>query len=305
MLRNIMLWAASNPSLVRLFTELGSRSRLTERFIAGENFESAVEVVRSLNARGIATSLDLLGEGVTAKAEAVRACDDYIQLLEAIAAQGVRSSISIKLTQLGLDVSLQTCRTNLDRILDKARQLDTFVRIDMESSAHTQATLDLFEDALGRFGKRHVGIVIQSYLHRSAADVYRLSELGCNIRLCKGAYKEPPEIAYQKKRKVDQNLVNLIQICLRSQAYTAVASHDDKIIDFTRDFVVQEKIPPQRYEFQMLYGVRRDYQFQLRDQGYRMRCYVPFGTQWAPYFMRRLAERPANVLFIVRAILRD
>lgn len=305
MLRNLMLRAASSSTMVRLFATLGSRSGLADRFVAGITLESAIEVVKNLNFQEIFASLDQLGEGVTVRREAERATDGYIRVLGKIAESGVRSNISIKLTQLGLDIDTDLCRKNLGRILEKAQSSNNFVRVDMESSRHTQGTLDLFEEALAAHGPERVGIVIQSYLHRSEADVRRLAGLGCNIRLCKGAYKEPPEIAYQKKRIVDSNLKKLIKISLDTNRYTAIATHDHRVIDFTCRHVEENGIPGDRYEFQMLYGVRRDYQLQLRARGYRMRVYVPFGTQWAPYFMRRLAERPANLLFVTRAIFRD
>jgi len=305
MLRNLMLRAAANPSMVKLFAGLGSRSGLAERFVAGEGLETAIEAVRALNSQGILASLDQLGEGVTIQQEAERATQGYIRLLEKIGESDVKSNISIKLTQLGLDIDADLCAQNLTRILNKAGELENFVRIDMESSKHTQRTLDLFERARDKFGPDRVGIVIQSYLRRSEDDVRRLAEIGGNIRLCKGAYKEPSDISYQTKSQVDSSLKKLIEISLESNCYTAIATHDHRIIDFTRGYVDRQGIPVDRYEFQMLYGVRRDYQLQLQAERYRMRVYVPFGTQWAPYFMRRLAERPANLLFVARAIFRD
>ncbi len=304
MLRNLLLHAAERPALVKLFSGLGKRSGLADRFVAGETLDSALEAVRQLNELDILASLDLLGEGVTDPEAADRAAGAYIELLQAIGESGVRSNISIKLTQLGLDVSRSLCERNLARILEKARQLGNFVRIDMEDSDHTQATLDLFESAYPEYGFRHVGIVIQSYLRRSEEDIRRLVRLGCNIRLCKGAYQEPAEIAFQRRSKVDENFIKLLEIMLQSPAYTAIASHDHRMVEHARKFVAEKNVPNDRYEFQMLYGVRRDYQLALRRQGYRFRVYVPFGTEWAPYFMRRLAERPANVLFTLRAILK-
>ncbi len=305
MLRNLMLRAADSRTMVKVFAGLGKRSGLSSRFVAGEDLDSAVAAVRELNSRTIKATLDLLGEGVVAPDAAERATDAYIGLLERIALEKVDSGISIKLTQLGLDVDRALCAANLKRILEAARRLDNFVRIDMEGSPYTQATLELFEESYAVFGKKHVGIVIQSYLRRSEADIRRLCELGCGVRLCKGAYKEPPEIAFPDKADVDANFKRLTEILLDSQARVAIASHDEKMIDHARAYIAERKIPEERYEFQMLYGVRRDYQQQLRDQGYPMRVYVPFGTEWAPYFMRRLAERPANLLFIARAIVRN
>lgn len=302
MLRNLMLRAADNPSMVKLFAGLGKRSGLSNRFVAGENLETAMAVVREINEQKIKATLDLLGEGVSAPDAAERAADAYIGLLERIAHEKVNSGISIKLTQLGLDVDRRLCERNLAKILDKASRLNNFVRIDMESSEHTQATLEVFEESFERYGKKRVGIVIQSYLRRSEEDVRRLAGKGCSVRLCKGAYKEPPEIAFPDKADVDRNFIKLMEILLGSESHTAIASHDQNMIEPGRAFIAAHRIPSERYEFQMLYGVRRDYQLRLRDQGCPVRIYVPFGTEWAPYFMRRLAERPANLLFVTRAV---
>lgn len=295
-----MLRAAATPILVKCFSALGRRSGLSRRFIAGESFDEALGAVRDLNRGDILTTLDLLGEGVTKESEAKQATDGYIQLLEQIRAASVRSSISIKLTQLGLEMDRALAWTNLCRILDTAHRLGVFVRIDMESSRFTVVTLDLFRQAVDRFGKDRVGIVIQSYLYRSEADVRELSAMGCNIRLCKGAYMEPPDLAFPKKADVDRNFCKLADIMLHSPGYAALATHDDAMIRHALATVTEGGIPTNRYEFQMLFGVRRERQWELARQGYRVRIYVPYGTQWAPYFMRRLAERPANLLFVAR-----
>ncbi len=304
MLRNLMLSAAESPLMVRLFSSMGKSFGLASRFVAGEELGQAVEVVKELNRARIVASLDLLGEGVTDPEAARRATESYIGLLEAIADSAVDSNISIKLTQLGLDIDRDLCSANLGRILDRAEADQNFVRIDMESSEYTAVTLELFEQHLARYGPRRVGVVIQSYLYRSEEDVQRLSRLGCNIRLCKGAYMEPPEVAFPKKAEVDANFVKLLEVLLKSPSYTAIASHDQKMIDHARRVVAEQGISGDRYEFQMLYGVRRDYQLQLVQDGFRMRVYVPFGTEWAPYLIRRLAERPANLLFFTRAIFK-
>ncbi len=304
MLRNLMLRLADNDFLVGRIAWLGRRSGLSGRFIAGESLETMLEVVAELRAVGLLTTLDLLGEGVTREAEAVRATESYIQLLRDIGSRDVDSNISIKLTQLGLDVDRELCRGNLARILAEAAGLNGFVRIDMESSRHTQTTLDLFREAWERHGTEHVGIVIQSYLYRSEGDTRELSALGCNIRLCKGAYMEPPAVAFPRKRDVDENFCRLVDIVLASRAYCAVATHDDRMIRHALETIRREETPDSRFEFQMLYGVRRERQLGLKDRGHKVRVYVPFGTEWAPYFMRRLAERPANLLFVARSLLR-
>ncbi len=299
-----MLSAARRPSLVRAFSALGKRSGLAARFVAGEEVRDAVQAVRELNGAGMMASLDLLGEGVVAAEAAVKARQAYIGLLEAIAESGVDSNISIKLTQLGLDIDRELCRSNLREILEQAKAYNNFVRIDMEGSDYTAATLELFEEQLSHFGPRRVGAVIQSYLYRSEGDIRRLASLGCNVRLCKGAYMEPPEIAFPRKSDVDANYIKLLEILLQSPAYTAIASHDQSMIDHARRFIAEHQIASDRYEFQMLYGIRRDYQVNLVEHGYRMRVYVPFGTEWAPYLIRRVAERPANLLFVTRAIFK-
>jgi proline dehydrogenase len=304
MLRNLLLRAAANPFLVRHFATLGRYSGLFRRFVAGETIEETIAVVRDLNRGGILATLDQLGEGVTQESEAVRATNGYINLLKQIHSSGIHSTISIKLTQLGLEVDRNLAWYHLRRILETASELNNFVRIDMEGSAHTQATLDLFRHALDGFGLQRVGIVIQAYLYRSEQDVRELSAMGCNIRLCKGAYMEPPEVAFPRKSDVDRNFRRLLDIMLVSPGYSAIATHDDAMIRHALATVRKLGIGLDRYEFQMLYGVRRERQLELAHQGYRMRIYVPFGTQWAPYYMRRLAERPANLLFILKSLFR-
>lgn len=303
MLRKLLLSLAGKPAFLRWMSRLGDRLGLVRRFVAGETVEEAIQVARRLNCEGLAVTLDLLGEGVQDVAQAEKATEAYIHLVNRIHQSGIRSGISIKLTHLGLAVSKESCRANLTRLVIEAARLKRFVRIDMEESRYTQDTLDLFLEHVERFGS-FLGIVIQAYLYRSEGDVRRLSALGCNVRLCKGAYMEPPEVAFSRKKEVDENFIRLLRILLESRSYTAIATHDPKMIAWTRRFVAAQEIEPSRYEFQMLYGVRRDLQLQLRQAGYKVRVYVPFGTFWAPYFLRRMAERPANLVFVLKQLVR-
>jgi len=272
------------------------------RFVAGEALDDALAAIRRLNAAGLPATLDFLGEGVDTAARAEASGEAYARILDAVRASGVESHLSLKLTQLGLDVDPALCQGILRRILAEAGE--TFVRIDMESSAYTDRTLRLFE-ALWAEGFRNVGVVIQSYLRRSAADVERLIGLGARVRLVKGAYAEPPAVAFPRKADVDRNFALLAERLLSHGTYPAIATHDERLIERTIAFASTEGIPPDRFEFQMLYGVRRDLHLGLRRRGFRVRIYVPFGEEWYPYFMRRLAERPANVLFIVRSMLKE
>lgn len=303
MLRSVMLRLASNRVLLHSVNKIGTRYRIAHRFIAGETMNEAISVVRDLGEKGMLASLDLLGEGVRDEDEARKAAQSYMGLLDCIAANRLNAYISIKLTQLGLDIGREACSSNLELILQKAKEVGNFVRIDMESSRYTEPTIRIFEDQLKDY-LEHVGIVIQSYLYRSEEDVRRLSTYGCNIRLCKGAYMESADVAFPKKRDVDRNYIKLLELLLSSPAYTAIATHDSRMINHARRFVADKKIPGTKYEFQMLYGVRREYQLEIARQGYKMRVYVPYGRHWAPYYMRRLAERPANVLFIVKNMMR-
>ncbi len=298
-----MLRLASNRLLLHSVNKVGNRYGIAQRFIAGETMGDAIRVVRELAAQGMLSCLDLLGEGVRDEDEARKAAYSYMELLDCIAANQLHAYVSIKLTQLGLDISREACSSNLELILQKAKMLGNMVRIDMESSRYTELTIRTFEEQLHDY-LEHVGIVIQSYLYRSEADVRKLSAYGCNIRLCKGAYMEPASVAFPKKRDVDRNYVKLLELLLTSPAYTAIATHDSRMIDHARRFVADKKIPASKYEFQMLYGVRREYQLEIARQGYKMRVYVPYGRHWAPYYMRRLAERPANVLFILKNVMR-
>ncbi len=304
-MRQGLLWLSEQPRIFDLVRRNGLARRFAARFVAGETVESAVEAARELARRGITATLDFLGESVTQEREAVAARDQYLLMLERMAASGVEVNVSLKLTQMGLDIAEELCADNLIRILERARRLGGFVRIDMEGSAYTQRTLDFFRNRLyERFGA-HCGVVIQAMLRRSEADLADLIRLRARVRLCKGAYLEPPEVAFPDKADVDRNYVKLMERLLEEGNYPAIATHDEAILDHARRFADRRGIGPERFEFQMLYGVRRDLQVRLRKAGYRMRVYVPFGTQWYPYLMRRLAERPANIAFILGNLIRE
>jgi proline dehydrogenase len=279
--------------------------RLSRRFVAGMSVEEALEATSATNARGMSVSVDNLGENVTNLEEARHSAQLYHEMLDAIAARKLNANVSLKLTHMGLDVDEQVARDIAGEVVAHAARLNSFVRIDMEGSPYTQKTLDLVRDLHRRPGNAgHVGAVIQSYLLRSERDVEELCAEGIRIRLCKGAYKEPADIAYQAKSDVDANFVRLTKIMLKSGVYHGIATHDPRMIDETIAFARKENIAPSSFEFQMLYGVRRDLQEQLVRDGWGMRVYIPFGTEWYPYLMRRLAERPANALFILKNLFR-
>jgi proline dehydrogenase len=305
MMRKSLLWLSEQPRVFQFVRRNGLARSFASRFVAGEEAATAVEAARTLNARGITASLDLLGESVTRDTDATVARDEYLRMLDLIAQSKVQANVSVKLTQMGFDISEDLCHANITRILDRALELRTFVRLDMESSAYTQRTLDFFANRLfDRYGAV-TGVVIQSCLRRSAADVDRLIEMQARVRLCKGAYLEPPAVAFPGKADVDRSYVSLMERLMSRGNYPGLATHDEKIITQARDFARAQGIGPERYEFQMLYGVRRDLQQRLRTDGFNMRVYIPFGTQWYPYLMRRLAERPANVAFILGGVLRE
>jgi proline dehydrogenase len=296
---------SEQPRIFRFVRKNWLARKLASRFVAGETVDEAMPSVRELNASGLSASLDLLGESVLHAEEAQRACRTYLELLERIHAAKANANVSVKLTQMGLDIDEKLCIGNIRSIIGKAKQYDSFVRIDMEQSSYTAKTLQLFTDVFyPEFGNA-VGVVLQSYLRRTAADVEAMIALGARVRLCKGAYKEPEDVAFPDKRDVDANYVECVERLLERGNYPGIATHDVKIIDHAKAFAKQEGIPTERYEFQMLYGVRRDLQYRLRREGYNMRVYVPFGTHWYPYLMRRLAERPANIAFIATNILKE
>ena len=283
---------------------MANGASFARRFIAGETIEEAITCARSLQVRGLLLTLDYLGESVRTLEEASDATREYLRLLDVIIASGIERNISLKLTQLGIDVDRATAVDNLRRILDPAQKHGFFVRIDMEESAYTAVTLDVFE-TLWQQDYRNIGVALQTYLYRTEQDVRRMNELGARVRLVKGAYKEPPSVAYQRKAEVDAAFVRLMRLLLDEGNYPAIATHDPAMIEATRAYAKERGITSDRYEFQMLFGIRRDLQTQLVRDGYRMRIYIPFGQQWFPYFMRRLGERPANVAFVLKSIIRE
>jgi proline dehydrogenase len=301
-LRSLLLFL-SNRSSIRHWVETSSiASRLTSRFIAGDSLEAEIAVCKRLNSERILTSVDYLGENVTSLGEAAASRDAYFAILKKIESVKLESTVSIKLSQLGLDLSEQQCLANLEQLVTCANQIGSGVEVDMESSEYVDRTLSMVMQVNAKFG--NVRAVIQAYLYRSERDIQALSEQKIPVRLCKGAYKEPPELAYPKKADVDANYVRLMKLLLDCGAYPAIASHDEKILNEAVCYIQEKRIDPSKFEFQMLYGIRRDLQSRLVQQGYRLRIYVPYGNAWYPYFMRRLAERPANVVFLVRNILR-
>lgn len=304
MLRETILFLSENRLARKIARDAPFARGAARRFVAGETVADAVRAVRTLNEAGMLATVDYLGEAVTNREEAELAANVYLDVLDRIAADGLRANVSLKLTQMGQDIDEEFLRENLGRVLERARELDIFVRFDMESSAYTQRTLDFFR-RLWDEGFHNVGVVIQSYLHRSEKDVRELNALGARVRLCKGAYKEPPEVAFQAKSEVDENFVRLMRLLVTEGNYPGIATHDERMIDATRRFVRERGISNDAFEFQMLYGVRRDVQQRLVDAGYNLRVYVPFGEAWYPYLMRRLAERPANFFFIMDAVIRE
>jgi proline dehydrogenase len=270
------------------------------RFIAGETVAEAIDAARAIESRGFMHTLDFLGEGVSSLAQADAATREYLQIIDAIVQSGIGRNLSLKLTQLGLDVDRASAVDNLRRILDRAEGF--FIRIDMENSRYTEVTLDIFE-TLWQQDYRHMGIVLQADLYRTEQDARRMLALGARIRLVKGAYKEPKSIAYQKKSDVNAAYGRLLKLLLTEGRYPAIATHDPAMLDLARQFAADHQIPFEAFEFQMLYGIRRDLQATLLKQGYRVRVYIPFGREWFPYFMRRLGERPANVTFVLRGMV--
>lgn len=270
---------------------------LANRFVAGETFESAVPKIKALNKKNIKVTLDLLGENVKKKTTADETVNEYISLLNDIHSARLKSTISIKLTMLGLDINESYCKDNLSKLLNEARKLDSFVRIDMEGSDYTQQTIDVFKEAFKEYGK-HVGIVIQAYLHRTKNDINDLAELGADVRLCKGAYNEPERVALQKMPDIREAFKEYTKVLLDKTLFPRIATHDDELVNWVKEYTTGEKIGKSRFEFQMLYGLREETMEQLTNDGYNTRVYVPYGTMWFPYFKRRLMERKENIFFI-------
>ncbi|MBI5526828.1 MAG: proline dehydrogenase family protein [Deltaproteobacteria bacterium] len=270
-----------------------------KRFVAGETTDGAVEATKALNAQKVRATLDILGENVESEAQAASLADDYIRLLDVIKEHGLDANVSLKLTMMGLDVGDRFCRDNVERIVQKAAEYDNFVRVDMEGSAYTQRTLDLFYD-MYKAHPNNVGIVIQSYLYRSEKDIEDAIAAGARVRLCKGAYKEPKEVAFPEKEDVNASYVKLMKRLLSAGNYPGIATHDEAIIEQAFAFAKENNIAPDRYEFQMLFGIRRDLQAKIAQDGFNMRTYVPFGKAWFPYFYRRMRERKENVLFVMK-----
>ncbi len=290
-------------TLKKVASRYGMRrpTSFARRFIAGETVAEAIDAARALEARGMSHTLDLLGESVTSLEGADAATRAYIAAIQAIVEAGIERNISLKLTQLGLDADKASAVDNLRKILERAEPAGFFVRIDMEDSSYTEVTLEVFE-TLWHHGHRQIGVVLQSDLYRSERDLQHLNALGARVRLVKGAYREPKTVAYQRKADVDLAYARMLKTLLSEGTYPAIATHDPAMIDLAREWARTHGIGPDRFEFQMLYGIRRDLQASLVKEGYRLRIYVPFGREWFPYFMRRLGERPANVMFVVRGV---
>lgn len=300
-MRSLLLHLSESKRLAPLMMHNGVSRRVARRFVAGETLDDAVEAAREVNRRLQLASLDLLGENVSDEAGARRAAEGYLAIFDRIAQERLDANVSLKLTQLGLDLSEDLCLELLGKIVAHATGQGNFVRIDMEGSAYTQRTVEIAKRARAKYSG--VGTVMQAYLYRTEQDVSDLLAAGCRLRLCKGAYKEPPEVAFPKKSDVDANYVKLMKILLPSGIYHGIATHDPAMIDATKDFARAQNIKRDQFEFQMLYGIRADLQEKLVRDGFRVRVYIPYGVDWFPYFMRRLAERPANVAFFLRNLL--
>lgn len=305
MLRSFLLYLSRQQRIFNFIKNVGFARKMASRFVAGETIDSALDAVAALNAKGITASLDLLGESVFNEKEARETGRQYLELLDRIAARKLDANVSVKLTALGQDVSDALGVEVVRDVLERAKKYNSFVRLDMESSAYTDRTLDTFEQKLYPDFRDNVGIVLQSSLRRTLNDVERANRLNCRVRICKGAYLEPAEVAFPEKSDVDKNYVEAMHRLMSNGRYPGIATHDEVIIAEAKRYAKEKGIANDKYEFQMLYGVRRDLQEKLVAEGYRIRVYVPFGTQWYPYLMRRLAERPANIAFMTGNIIKE
>jgi proline dehydrogenase len=302
LMKNSFLFLSKNRIANQMAKKYGLRFG-AKRFVAGETIPVAIQAVSELNLAGIVATLDHLGEFVFSEEEAVQSADYCIETLDVIAKAGVKSNLSLKMTQLGLDISRELCMRNMRRILDRAAYYNNFVRIDMEDFAHNEISIEIFKELQREYG-RTLGLVIQAYLYKSEKDIADLNQFKPNLRLVKGAYKEPVEVAFPNKEDVDKNFIQIIEKHLLYGNYAAIATHDTKIIEHVKQFVRTHHIPNTQFEFQMLFGIRTEAQEQLAKEGYTMRVYVPFGNDWYGYFMRRLAERPANVGFVLKSMFK-
>lgn len=302
--RSALIYLSRQEGLKEFAARFSLFKKLTTRFIAGESIDEAITAIREINALGCTASFDHLNEGVTNAAATEGEVAEYLNVLAKIDETGIKSNVSIKLTQFGLEIDPELAYRNARRIVEDAHRRGNFVRVDMEGSNVTQVTIDIFKRLRAEFGLNDVGIVVQSYLYRTLEDARALVKIPARIRLCKGAYNEPPEVAFPEKQKVDENYVQVMQVLLSSGVYHGIATHDPKMIDATVNFAQREGIGKDAFEFQMLYGIRRDLQEQLARDGWGMRVYVPYGKHWYPYFMRRLAERPANIWFVMKNLFK-
>jgi proline dehydrogenase len=298
--RNALLYLSRREGLKDFATRFRLFKKMTTRFVAGENIEEAIATIRDINEKGATASFDHLNESVANASETEEEVREYLRILSRIDDTGISSNVSIKLTQFGLEIDPELAYKNARRIVEDAARRGNFVRVDMEASHVTQVTIDIFKRLRAEFGLNDVGIVLQSYLRRTSDDVQDMLKIPARIRICKGAYNEPPEVAFPDKKDVDENYVRVMKTLLSSGVYHGIATHDPKMIEATIQYAQQEGIGKEAFEFQMLYGVRRDLQVQLAKDGYNMRVYVPYGKHWYPYFMRRLAERPANIWFVLK-----
>ena len=305
MLRTSLLWLSEQPRIFRFIRGNGLARRFAARFVAGETVDSGVAALKALNAAGITASLDVLGESVHNADEAHAARDTYVETLDRIKVARADANVSVKLTQMGLDIDETLCVENMRAIIARAKTYESFVRIDMEQADYAERTLQLFKRTFQPEFGNVVGVVLQSYLRRTEQDVDQMIALGARVRLCKGAYQEPASVAFPDKRDVDATYVRCMERLMLRGNYPGIATHDARIIGQAKVFARDKGILPARFEFQRLYGVRRDLQLGLRREGYNVRVYVPFGTQWYPYLLRRLAERPANVAFLLGNVLRE